>query len=477
MESIWSQTCQIPPKDSLKGNIQTQAAIIGGGMAGVLIAHYLKKAGLDTVILEAKHTAGGQSRNTTAKITSQHGLIYHQLSRTIGEEQARIYAQANQQAVENYARLIQDEYIDCDFERRDAYLYSSDKKLLTDELAACQALGLPATLEELLPLPFTSAGAVKFSGQAQFHPLKFIRALAKDLTIYEHTPALAVEDNVIHTPNGKVEAEQIIFACHFPFVNFPGMYFARMHQERVYFLALKNAPHYDGMFIGADENSFSLRNYGDLLFFGGASHRTGDNKEGGRYELLRQKAKYYFPESSEVAHWSAQDCLSVDNVPYIGHFSHNRPNWYVATGFQKWGMSTSMVSAMIISDLISGEENPYASVFDPHRFQSEALGQMMQNSKEALKGLSRRFFYIPTELAAEIPCDHGGVVLLDGEKVGVYKDENGKIYPVDIRCPHLGCELEYNPDEHSWDCPCHGSRFDRYGHWLDAPATGDLGHE
>ena len=477
MNSLWSQTCQIPPRDALKGDLRTQAAVIGSGMAGILTAYMLQKAGYDTVILEAKQIAFGQSSKTSAKITAQHGLIYHKLIHSFGEDKARQYALSNQQAIEQYAQLIEEMHIDCDFERRNAYLYSSDKKLLKEELAACQNLGLPAELEESLPLPFTTAGAVKFSDQAQFHPLKFIRALAEELTIYEQTPALEIEDNLIHTPFGKVRADHIVFACHFPFVNFPGFYFTRMHQERVYFLALENARQFDGMFIGADEDSLSLRNYGDLLLLGGAHHRSGDNSAGGRYELLRQKAKYYFPQCREVAHWSAQDCLSVDNVPYIGHFSPHKPNWYIATGFQKWGMSTSMVAANLLCDLISGRENPAASVFDPHRFQGEALGQMALDGKEALKGLSRRFFYIPTELAVEIPPDHGGVVLLDGEKVGVYKDSEGKIYPVDIRCPHLGCELEYNPDEHSWDCPCHGSRFDKFGHWLNSPAIGDIAHE
>ena len=253
------------------------------------------------------------------------------------------------------------------------------------------------------------------------------------------------------------------------------MYFARMHQERSYVLALENAPDVGGMWIGIGETAYSMRNAGNLLLLGGGGHRCGENSGGGRYDALRRKAQEWFPGSREVAHWSAQDCVTADEVPYIGRYAANRPNWYVATGFQKWGMTSAMVSAMILRDMLSGVDNPYAEVFDPGRFDVAGIADIAEESGHAVKGLAKRFFQIPSEHASEIPAGHGGIVFWKGEKVGVYKDEDGKIWPVDLRCPHMGCQVEWNPDERSWDCPCHGSRFDRFGHLISGPAQECLG--
>lgn len=475
MNSIWTQSCSIPPRRQLPGNLETEVAVIGAGMAGILTAFALQRAGRKVVVLEADRIAGGQTRNTTAKISSQHGLVYHKLLHSLGEDKARQYAQANQASVEAYRRIITEGKIDCDFQPRSSYVYGSEASALLEEEESACSLGLPACFVEEVPLPFPTAGAVEFKGQAQFHPLKFIRAISEDLTIYEGTPVHSVEDHLLETPLGSVRAEHIVFACHFPFVNYPGMYFARMHQERSYVLALEHAPMPEGMFIGAGEPSYSFRTYQRFLLLGGSQHRAGENSGGGRYEHLRQKAREWFPGSREVACWSAQDCISVDGVPYIGRFAANRPGWYVATGFQKWGMTTSMAAATLLRDLICEDVNPYEQVFDPGRFQWEALPGIASEGSHAVKGLAKRFFQIPAEAAADIPPGHGGIVFLNGEKVGVYKDEDGTIHSVDIRCPHLGCQLEWNPDERSWDCPCHGSRFDCLGRLISGPAQADLG--
>lgn len=474
MDSIWSRSCEIREREPLKGDLETEVAVIGAGMAGILTACALQEAGCQVVVLEADRIAGGQTRNTTAKITAQHGMIYRKLIDTLGEEAARQYARANQEAVRAYGRLVRDKGIDCDFEECCAYVCGDDPEALREEARAAAALGLPASWVRELSAPVPAGSAVKFEHQARFHPLKFIRFLADRLSVYEHTPVSAVEEDRLITPGGTVRARHIIFACHFPFVNFPGMYFARMHQERSYVLALDHAPDVDGIYISAEEGDWSLRNWGSLLLLGGGNHRTGEAGQGGRYELLRQKARVWFPESREVAHWSAQDCITPDRVPYIGRYAQSRPNWYVATGFHKWGMTSSMVSAMALRDLICGRENPWAAVFDPGRFDAAALEGMAAEGGHAIKGFAKRFFQIPAEAASEIPAEQGGIVLLNGEKVGVYKDADGTLHPVDIRCPHLGCQMEWNPDERSWDCPCHGSRFDRFGRLISGPAQEDL---
>ena len=474
MESVWSKTCSIPPRGALHGDVETEVAVIGAGMAGILTAAALQKAGKQVVVLEANRIGSGQARNTTAKITAQHALFARKLIEALGKDRAKQYATINLAVVDTYRELIRSEHIDCDFEETDAFVYGEDLKRLEQEAAAEARLGLPASLVRDPDVPGGAAGAVRVERQAQFHPLKFLKAISEPLTIYENTPVRRVENHTLFTGGGKVRAERIVFACHYPFVNFPGLYFARMHQERSYVLALENAPCPDGMWIGAGDGGYSFRRYGNLLLLGGGGHRTGEKREGGRYEELRKRVAEWFPGSCEVAHWSAQDCMTADGAPYIGPYAKSRPDWYVATGFQKWGMTGSMVSAMLLRDLICGRDNPYAEAFAPGRFDAETARGVASESGHAIKGLTKQLFQIPAVQAARLPRGHGGIVFLHGKKAGVYKDEGGAVHPVDIRCPHLGCQLEWNPDEKSWDCPCHGSRFDFHGKLISGPAQNDI---
>ena len=470
MQSVWSMSCEIEPRQSLRGDVRCEVAVIGAGMAGVLIARTLREAGYEVVVLERDRIAGGQTRGTTAKLTAQHGVIYQTLARTLGTERARQYAMANESAIRAYRDLIAAQRINCDFEDCDAYLYGGDAAVLRAEAEAAEELGLPAFYVRETPLPFPTAGAVRFAHQAKFHPLMFIRAVSKDLTVYEQTPVLDVEDRRVITENGSVHAEHIVFACHYPFVNIPGWYFARMHQERSYALALENAPSIPGMWIGAERYGWSFREYNGLLLFGGAGHRTGDNRAGGRYALLREKAREWFPDSREVAHWSAQDCMTPDGVPYIGRYAERRPNWYVATGFGKWGMTSSMAAALLLRDLIRGMENPYAALFDPRRFGLTNAAGVAVQSGHAVKGLAKQLFQVPSAKASQLSAGHGGIVFLNGKKCGASRDTDGMLRRVDVRCPHMGCQLEWNGDERSWDCPCHGSRFDCSGELVSGPA-------
>lgn len=470
MESIWWKDVSFPRREPLSGDIKTEIAVVGAGMAGILTAWLLQQAGRQVVVLESGRTASGQTGHTTAKVTAQHGLIYRRLLREKGEERARQYAQVNQRAVERYRELIRREQIDCDWEEWNAYVYGDRREELMAEAEAAASLGLDVSYVSRVDLPVGNAGAVRFRGQAQFHPLKFLRPLAQGLTIYEHTPVLTAEDNALHTDRGTVEAEEIVFACHFPFVNVPGLYFARMHQERSYVLALEHAGQVDGMYLGVGERALSFRNYGPYLLLGGEGHRTGENSAGGRYDTLRKQAEALFPGCREAGRWSAQDCITPDGVPYIGRFSASRPHWYLATGFQKWGMTSSMAAAGLLTDLICGRSDSCGEVFDPARFSASDLAAVCREGGVAVKGLARRLFQVPRSAVEDLPPGHGGIVSLDGEKVGIYKDEAGRLYPVDVRCPHLGCQLEWNPDERSWDCPCHGSRFDYRGNLLSNPA-------
>ncbi|WP_294148671.1 FAD-dependent oxidoreductase [uncultured Clostridium sp.] len=428
--SVWSDTSSVLNFKSLKKDIKTDVLIIGGGMAGILCAYMLGQAGVDYVLVEADTVCSGITKNTTAKITSQHGLVYHKLLKSLGTEKADLYLRANQEAVKKYAELCSG--IECDFERKDAYVYSlDDPRVIAEELDALQRLNFPAESVHQLPLPFPVAGAVRFTGQAQFHPLKFVNAIAKDLNIYEHTEVRELEGSTARTDSGVITADKIIVATHFPFINKHGSYFLKMYQHRSYVIALENAPDLDGMYVDQAQNGMSFRNHDGLLLIGGGGHRTG--KTGGSWEELRRFALNYYPGSSERYHWATQDCMTLDNVPYIGHYSKNTPNLYAAAGFNKWGMTSSMVSAMVLTALITEQDSPYSALFSPSR--TILRPQLAANALEATMNL----------LTISSP-----------------------------RCPHLGCALKWNKQEHTWDCPCHGSRFDSDGHLIDNPATGDL---
>jgi len=478
MESVWNSEVNFRKREALSKDIECDILIIGAGMAGLLTAYMLTKSGREVVVIDAKSTASGVTKNTTAKITCQHDLIYDSIIKEFGEEGARQYAKANELAIEKYKEIIDEENIDCDFERKDAYVYSLDNtESLEDEYIAVKKLGVDAELVDEVNLPFKVKGALKFKNQAQFNPLKFLRTISEKLTIYENTTALDIteEISVVTKDDIKIKANKIIVATHYPFLNTPGYYFLRMHQERSYVLALENAQDVNGMYIGIDKNAYSFRNYKNLLIFGGAAQRAGENEEGGAYEKLRKAAKELYPNSIEKYHWSAQDCMTLDNIPYIGHYSSKTPDIYVETGFKKWGMTTSMVAAMIISDMILEKENDFSEIFSPGRFDMSAS---MKNAANDLIITAKNFIAqridIPEESLESIQNGHGGIVEYKGQKTGVYKDNDGKVFAVSTKCAHLGCELHWNDDELTWDCPCHGSRYDYKGNWIESPTNKSL---
>lgn len=478
MKSVWSSEANFKKRETLDKDIECDIVVIGAGMAGILTAYLLSKSGRDVVVIDAKSIGSGVTKNTTAKITSQHDLIYDKLIKEFGEEGARQYAKANELAIQKYKEIINEENINCDLEDKDACLYTLDNfQALEDEYNAAKKLGIDAELVIGLDLPIKVRGALKFKNQAQFNPLKFLKSIAEKLTIYENTTALDItEENVVVTKDDKkIKANKIVVATHYPFLNTPGFYFMRMHQERSYVLALENAQDVNGMYKGIDKNGYSFRNYKNLLIFGGEAHRTGENEEGGSYDKLRKAAKELYPNSVEKYHWSAQDCITLDNIPYIGHYSSKTPNIYVETGFKKWGMTSSMVAAMIVSDMILGKENDFSAIFSPRRFD---LSVAMKNAANDLIKTTKNFIAqrinMPEASLNNIKKGHGGIVEYEGKKVGVYKDHEGNVFTVSTKCTHLGCELHWNADDLTWDCPCHGSRFNYKGKWIDSPTNKDL---
>lgn len=437
MKSYWQSTLDntavLPRFPALHGDHQTEVLIIGGGMAGLLCAYLLHRRGVPYLLVEKNRICSGTTGCTTAKITAQHGLCYHEMIKNAGLEIASGYYAANQAAVLAYAKLCEQQQIDCDFMWRDNLVYTQNApQHIQDELKALQQLGADASYAERLPLPFDTAGAVKLPGQAQFHPLKFAAAIAKGLHIYENTFVREMVGNCAVTEHGRIAAQHVIVTTHFPFINKHGGYFLKLYQHRSYVLALEGAPRVDGMYVDENKTGLSFRDADNLLLLGGGGHRTG--KPGGNWEELRFFVKLHYPGAKERYFWAAQDCMSLDGRPYIGRYSAKTGQLYTATGFNKWGMTGAMVSAMLLSDMVCGEgtQNGYEEVFSPSR--SILRPQLAVNGWEAVSNL---------------------------------------LLPVPRRCPHLGCALKWNKAEHSWDCSCHGSRFTPEGTVLNNPANGD----
>ena len=429
MGSVWINDAPRVQFEPLKGDKSTDVLIVGGGIAGVLCAYILKNSGVDCILLEADRIFGGVTGNTTAKITFCHSLIYDRLISSVGFNRAHLYLEAQSEALKEYENLARN--IDCDYEKKVSFVYSlSSRSRIEKEIDALCRLGVKAEFARDIELPFKVSGAVRVENQAQFNPLKFLYTLSHDLPIYENTKVLEIMPNAAVTQYGKVKCKKMIIATHFPILNKHGGYFLKMYQHRSYVLALEGAAPVDGMYVDEADDGLSFRSYRNLLLLGGGGHRTG--KKGGSYGELERLAAKYHKNAKIVGRWATQDCITLDGMPYIGQYSPRTPDLFVATGFNKWGMSSSMVAARLLCDAIEGKSNRYSEIFAPNR--KMLCGQLAVNAAESVISL----------LTPTVP-----------------------------RCPHLGCALHYNRAEHSWDCPCHGSRFDENGKLLNNPATAD----
>ena len=430
MLSVWSDNSNFQKREPLKGEKRTQVLVIGGGAAGILCAEELKSRGADCILAEADRLCKGVTQNTTAKITAQHGFIYDSLIKKKGCEQAKMYFEANENAVKKYRELCRG--IDCDFEDGDNAVYTlTDARKAEKELDALLRLGADAEFNSSLPIPVKIQGAVRLKNQAQFNPLKFFSEISKNIECYEHTKIFEIRENTAFFAGGSIHAEHIVIATHFPFINKYGGYFAKLYQERSYAVYFENGPKLDGMYIDEAAGGLSFRNYKDGIIVGGGAHRTGKPGEG--WTAVKNFAAEKLPGCREKYRWAAQDCMSLDKIPYIGKYSKRTGNLYAVTGFNKWGMTSSMAAAGIISDMIFSKNNDYAEAFSPSR--SIFTLQLAVNAAETAAGL-----------------------------MSLSKK----------RCPHLGCALKWNNAEHSWDCPCHGSRFTETGKLIENPATDDL---
>jgi glycine/D-amino acid oxidase-like deaminating enzyme/nitrite reductase/ring-hydroxylating ferredoxin subunit len=491
--SYWLTPPEQQGYPELKGDLDADVAIVGGGIAGISTAYFLAQEGIKPVILEADRILFGTTGHTTAKITSQHELIYDKIKTKVSAEQAQQYAAANESAIAEIEKIVDGLNIDCDFEHQSAYVYTElDENIqkIKDEADAAADVGIRAEVVDKIPFGIEIKAALRFEGQAQFHPRKYLLALAEEITkqgcsIYEHSKVVDLEEGdggyTLKTGNGsKIRAKKVVIASHYPFYNKAGLYFARIYVERSYIIAIRAKGEYPGgMYINAEEPTRSIRCQaaaeGDLILVGGENHKSGQSTDTlEHYKALIDFADRHFTVEDVPYHWSTQDCMTLDGIPYAGRFTTETPNLYIATGFGKWGMTNSTASAMLIRDLILRDRCDWEDVYSPSRFNMAASMKnvVVENANVAAELLEGKLSPLPDDV--DIKPGEGRAVEIEGHRTGVYRDEDGNLYMVDTTCTHMGCELNWNTAEKSWDCPCHGSRFDVDGNVLEGPALRSL---
>ncbi|MDS0261304.1 FAD-dependent oxidoreductase [Haloarcula sp. S1CR25-12] len=489
-DSLWLATAETTDYDALDGGLRVDTAVVGGGIAGVTTAAKLDAAGQTVALLERDRVLNGVTGHTTAKLTSLHGLVYDHLIDGFGEAQARQYAEANQAAIEDVADTVEARDIDCGFGRAPAYTYvtaDADRRQVRAEVDAARQLDLPVSYVEETELPYEVNAAVRFDDQAYFHPRKYLLELARGVAdgdghVFEETTVDDVEDGSpcqVSTDRGTVRADDVVVASHFP-VEDDALYFARMRPKRSYVLAVELATDPpEGLYYDPNEPYFSVRPHAtdSLVLLGGQNHRTGhaDSTEQ-RYRDLEQQARDHFDIESVEYRWATQDYRSVDKVPFVGRAAPQVSNVYVATGFGGWGMTNGTAAGRLLADEILGRDSPWSDVFKPNRFKARASkSEFLSHNRHAMK----HFFstYLDSQQALDrVALDPGeaGVFESDDDPVALYRDDDGELHARSAVCPHMGCLVSWNDGERSWDCPCHGSRFDVDGDVLDTPAVDGL---
>lgn len=490
--SFWIDSTTDPTYPSLENRVIVDVAIIGGGIVGLTAATLLKKAGKTVAIIESKHVAEGVSGHTTAKVTILHKLIYADLIKQIGEQQAKLYAESNQAAVEQVATFVAEEQIDCDFSRQSSYTFAEPEyelDLIKLEVEAAQKLGLAASFATETSLPFAIAGAIKLDNQAQFHVRKYLLHLAKNITgdgsyLFENTRVQKVDEGdscYVVTELGVITAKDVIVATNLPILNL-GLFFAKTYPERSYIVGAKIDPEKApvGMYIGSGEAAHSVRttSYQDglLLLVGGEGHKVGTvtNTEE-CYQKLESYARDRFSIETFDYRWSNQDMVSFDKLPYIGNLTPFNKHIYVATGFSLWGMSKGTMSAILLTDLILGKSNPYTDLYDSLRATPFVTAESIRQEVDVVTHwIGDRFKGLSSHSFGEVAKGEGKLLTIDKEKVAAYRDGEGTIHAVSATCTHLGGIVSWNSGEKSWDCPCHGARYSCDGKVIQGPAVKDL---
>jgi glycine/D-amino acid oxidase-like deaminating enzyme/nitrite reductase/ring-hydroxylating ferredoxin subunit len=488
--SFWLLTTPETDYPALAQDLEIDVCVIGGGIVGLTTAALLKREGKTVAVLEGKRIVRGASGYTTAKITSGHGAIYGDLESSFGADGARMYAEANEAAIARIAQFVEEDGIDCDFERKANYVYAEnaeEKEQLEQELEAAKRAGLDVSLVDDAPLPYDVAAALRLEGQAQFHPRKYLLALAETVPgdgshLFEQTFARDVKGTTVKTDHGTVRATDVVVATQLPFED-SGLFFTKAHPHRSYAVAASIAENAapDGMFINTGTPTRSIRTIRDgdrlLVQVGGEGHKPGEEDDPDRrYRALEQFLGEHWSEAGPVEYrWSTQDYMSVDRVPYVGRLRRTTPHVLAATGLTKWGMTGGTAAALLLTDRILGRENPWADLYDAKRIKPKAAFKRFVSGNASA---GRHFFAdrLRTD-DAEIETlgpGEGAIVRQGGRKRAVYRDESGSLHVLSPVCQHLYCHVLWNPAERTWDCPCHGSRYTGEGQVIQGPTVKPL---
>ncbi|MET8759140.1 FAD-dependent oxidoreductase [Lentzea sp. NPDC004782] len=480
-QSLWLSALPEHPRPPLTGKHTYDVAVVGGGITGLTTALLLKRRGLKVVVLEADRVASGVSGNNTAKVTALQSTVYSQIRRAHGLAAATDYATASQSAVAQVASLVELEGIDCDLRRAPAVTYAYTEAEVRDvdhELITARQVGLPVRASVDVDLPFEVHAAIRLDDQLTLHPVKYLLGLAAAIdgdgsAVREHSRVLDVSGTRLSTADGQVEANQIVIATHFPTLD-RGLYFARMELTRAYCIAARVANPPRSLAISTGSPSWSIAAHGDKLILAGQSHATGQPAVE-PFRRLEDFARRHW-QVEEVTHrWSAQDPTSYDHLPMIGGYTPGSTTMFTATGYMKWGLTSGTFAASLLADLVTGKPNDLAERFSPHRFSLKSLPELVRkNAEVAAEFVGDRVLPADATSSENLPPGQAHVVRDGLGKMGVYRDDEGHLHAVSMRCTHLGCLVRFNAAERSWDCPCHGSRFDVDGEVLEGPATRPL---
>jgi glycine/D-amino acid oxidase-like deaminating enzyme/nitrite reductase/ring-hydroxylating ferredoxin subunit len=487
-ESLWLATAGSTHYAPLAGELDVDVAVLGGGVAGLTAALLLKRDGARVAVLEAARVGSGVTGCTTAKVSALQATVYSTIRQRNGEEAAAAYAEASLAGVERVAALAAEEEIHCDLERRPAFTYASresERCSVERETEAATRAGLPVEVVDAPDLPFPVDGALRLADQLQLHPVRYAQGLAAGVDgggsrVFELTRALAVDEGSpcrVRTATGEVRAGHVVVATHYPFLD-RGLYFARLKPERSYCIAARlasGAPP-QGMSISAGSPTRSLRSHGDLLIVGGEGHSTGSGKANpDRFEKLEAFAREHWDVEAVPYRWSAHDPVPYHHLPVIGPYRPGSQRLWVTAGFMKWGFSSATFAAVILADRIGGRPSRWADSFAPARLSPRAAHELVGLGAKFAIDLVGGRVRPPQGLSADGVPKGEARVLPDGlGKKGVYRDEQGALHAVSLRCTHMGCLVRFNSAERSWDCPCHGSRFAVDGSVLEGPAVKPL---
>ena len=478
MGSLWSEGVRRSQREALEHDVSVDVAVLGAGIVGLTTALLLERQGARVAVLERRHVAAGASGYNTAKLSSLHGLSYRKLVRRLGAELARAYGDANESGIDRVYELAGELAIECDLRRKPNYTYTeseADLDQVREEAEVAVGLGLQASFVEDVDLPFAVAGAVRFEEQAEFHPVNYLQGLAAGLDgpVYEGTTATNVRGGRVQTAGGQVvSAEQVVVATHLPFLD-RGLYFARCHPERSYVVAGRTTDPPAGMYLSTEKPAHSIRAHGDWLLVGGESHKTGQADAAERYARLDTWARERFGIEPELR-WATQDQMPVDGVPYVGRHDPLSSGVWVATGFRKWGLAMGTAAAELLAAQVAGRDHAWTDLFDPQRVRprASATSFVKENANVALRFVGDRV--VKRADADEIGPGEGRVVGAGLGQRAIYRDEDGTLHELSARCTHLGCIVNWNTAERTWDCPCHGSRFAATGEVIEGPAVRPL---